>query len=291
MTKMVDSENTNVEKKVRVPINSNINRTWEMQGKTRKIRIPKRVKSTRELNQEEIQRLRKKEQYEKSLNYKLKEIGLPSVEMSKASEEEEDRRISKVMEILKQHSSSSICNQEHDNPSTPTLKESNKHDKSKTSKNTKMKASRRRIIHPSKQIAIQNQPVWLQELLLPSWKRTRNLSELEKYKGYLELKTDMENKFRLVEVQTRLKDISKVPRYSYKLWAEHVPIYLPSKSNKSDEKVQEDDSEVPTQKNCFAEKHYFRYDSIGWMKGEGYVKALISSFADANMEEIYKVSS
>ena len=299
MTKRIEQTPNTYEGPIYVPIHNKWNRSWEQKGQIQKIKIPKRIQSKREWNQKQKEK-RQKEINARPIDYKLIQMGLPPLDsyIDKNIEKEEQIVIQEALDFIKEREYYYKCNQSlnkdplesftikkkesKDNNRNPTTHVEGKH-RLKHKVHTKtFKPQRRKTIHPSKQKAIQNRPLWLQQLLLPSWQRIRNIREWEKELSYLEQKSDMGSQLRLIRVQKKLQDVTNVPKFNYKLWTEHVPMTLSKTS--SDPNIDENKCKKP-----FTQRNYYRYDSIGWIKGKGYIEALISPFAEANMEEIYKV--
>ena len=91
-----NASSTKHPKIVRVPINANINRTWEQKGKIRKVKIKKRVKSIRELEQEEKENVKKQQEEASILDNQLLKFGLLPM---KEENEELDRLYKWIDEV------------------------------------------------------------------------------------------------------------------------------------------------------------------------------------------------
>lgn len=135
---------------------------------------------------------------------------------------------------------------------------------------------------------IQDRPKWLQALLLGSKSHATQVRRLQRKLQKLECSEhDQSSKDHIQDeicyLKNRLKDITVTPKQlNYEEWSRHLQI-VPSSLAAVECHYYRD--------NSSNRDNYYRYDTLGWSKGEGYIMGLSSPVCDMNAQEIYNVSS
>jgi len=114
-------------------------------------------------------------------------------------------------------------------------------------------------------------PRWLTEYSKPAVTQARNARMLHKQKVKASKDPDREEEFN--DLVAKAKKMI-LPKISYENWTKHVPMPAGDKRSWS----------IPLNKRL--EGDYFRYDSLGWTKEEGYIQALNSPSVAKGMEEV-----
>jgi len=134
----------------------------------------------------------------------------------------------------------------------------------------------------------QERPKWLQALLLGLKSHAKQTRILRRKIERLEYSTQTQAKENHLNdeikyLRNRLSDITSTPKkLNYEEWSRHL-------------KVTASALKAPDNQYCRVNNthfdNYFRYDTLGWSKENGYIMGLSSPACNMNAEEIYSVSS
>ena len=134
---------------------------------------------------------------------------------------------------------------------------------------------------------IQDRPKWLQALLLEPKSHAKQVCTMQRKLKRLEYsernQTDKDHlQDKICYVKNRLKDITVTPKnLNYEEWSRHLQI-VPSSLETIEYQYSQD--------NSAAGDNYYRYDTLGWSKSEGYIMGISSPACNMNAQEIDNVS-
>eukprot|EP00592_Proboscia_alata_P005394 CAMPEP_0194373034 /NCGR_PEP_ID=MMETSP0174-20130528/21457_1 /TAXON_ID=216777 /ORGANISM="Proboscia alata, Strain PI-D3" /LENGTH=553 /DNA_ID=CAMNT_0039151885 /DNA_START=175 /DNA_END=1836 /DNA_ORIENTATION=- len=317
-----DSKNSHIVSKnivdgklVRVRINENIHRTYttnRAHEKTFKIKVKKRIKSQREIDQENFER-RNAELKSRPLDYRLRELGLCGKDNGLGDENDEEEmcyvkvwnHVDKILngkydsskddppdlkvKTVKQKRRLAKINNGGliDEQSQIQTSRSHAANRNTSTSNFVMKSWRsvRRQLKASRSKGIRHRPLWLVNLSIPEKYQARSKQFLQRRIETLSQKSDSESELHLKLARKKNIMLDDIPKpCTYRSWTEHVAICL----NKDKHHASSTTNDAYESFRGHSSNNYFRLDSIGWTKEDGYVRVLISTEAEKNAEYIDK---
>jgi hypothetical protein len=285
-------------------VNAKVNKTWAPEGRLKKIIVKKRISTVKELAQRAKQDLQAQARKDASGNNGAEDhvTPHPAVADLESPEEKLQRAKSKLLNLasmqkglLNSRNMAAMASKkaaedaaaaEAEAAAAAAAEEGEEDDGKthlwdvlfalKTKKRSDMYAEAMMMVESSKnkKPGLRDWPPWLHEYSKPRTTQARNARFL--HKQTIKAARDPDKEDVLADLVKKKKTLH-LPKISYENWTKHVPMPAIGKRDWS------------VALNRREPGDYFRLDSLGWSKEDGYINILKSPVADAHMKEVLEI--